>query len=472
MKAITKWLTNANIMLCNILHGICTYRTKNLFLWLTAILLIFPFRYALASSNQMLELNDMGEMTRSFATALNSNNHPVISYHGPVKRDLILPICTDELCTNPTLTTVDNSGGVGLYLSVALNSPPILDLNGTEVGLNYSTTFIEEGGAVPIVALHSLTVSDTDNITLTAAAITITNLLDDGAEVLNVDTTNTNITDSYDKNTGLLTMTGPDTVANFQKVLRTATYNNTAIKPSPSSRILALTVNDGISNSSVAFTHLNIERNEYEVYLPFIQKPDLRCPVLPVLTSPSNNEKVDTLIPSLSWNSGNNSRVTQAQLEVIYPDNTDTSESEFWKSGIVNTNPFDQNLEKDQVYRWRVRLQCGDVWGDFSPEWQFTPVYDGPFLPGPQLVSPLDDSTTDSVEVTVQWEAVPGAKSYIVFGKGGFIPIFYPRAWTFNTQAVLDQLDEDTTYLWYVVAKGDKAFGQQSETWVFTTPVQ
>src|SRR5690606_6610593 len=65
----------------------------------------------------------------------------------------------------------------------AVNDLPTVDLNGEEEGIDYETTFTEDGGAVAIVG-PELTIEDVDNDTLSSATVTITNLLDGDAEVL------------------------------------------------------------------------------------------------------------------------------------------------------------------------------------------------------------------------------------------------------------------------------------------------
>ena len=58
---------------------------------------------------------------------------------------------------------------------------------------------------------------------------------------------------SYDTTTGVLTLTGSASLATYQQVLRTATYNDTAAAPNAGGRVITLTVNDG-TNASLAHT--------------------------------------------------------------------------------------------------------------------------------------------------------------------------------------------------------------------------
>ncbi len=112
--------------------------------------------------------------------------------------------------------------------------------------------------AVAIVDSISLTVTDVNNPSLGSATVTITNLLDGGAESLAATTTGTNIITSYDSATGILTLSGTDTLANYQQVLRSVTYNNTSPLPDITPRLINFIVNDGTEDSTVAITTLTL----------------------------------------------------------------------------------------------------------------------------------------------------------------------------------------------------------------------
>ncbi|MGF1935798.1 MAG: beta strand repeat-containing protein [Nostoc sp. ChiQUE02] len=134
------------------------------------------------------------------------------------------------------------------------NRAPGLDLNGNSSGIDFSTTF--SGTPVSIVK-SNFTLSD-NNTTLAGATITITNLLNGAAESLNA-TAIGNITATYNATTGTLTLSGTDTIANYQKVLNSLTYNNTAATVNTSDRIIEFVVNDGqahTNTSAVAKTTL------------------------------------------------------------------------------------------------------------------------------------------------------------------------------------------------------------------------
>jgi hypothetical protein len=91
-----------------------------------------------------------------------------------------------------------------------------------------------------------------------SATVTITNRLDGAAEVLAANTTGTRITASYDSVNGVLHLTGGDSPANYQRVLRSVTYNNTSSTPNATPRQIQFVINDGTYGSAVATSTVNI----------------------------------------------------------------------------------------------------------------------------------------------------------------------------------------------------------------------
>jgi YD repeat-containing protein len=141
-------------------------------------------------------------------------------------------------------------------VAVQAVADPILDLNGAgTAGTGFSATYTENAAAVAIVS-SGLTIVDTDSANLTGATATITNLQNGSAESLSVDTalaTSSGITVSYNASTGVLTLSGSSSVANYQALLRTLKYLNSSEAPTASpARTINVTVNDGTYGSTPA----------------------------------------------------------------------------------------------------------------------------------------------------------------------------------------------------------------------------
>ncbi len=84
--------------------------------------------------------------------------------------------------------------------------------------------YVEGDGAVPVSS--QITVSDVDDSMLESAVVRVTpdSYFDDEDELSFTDTAT--ITGNWDVSTGVLTLTGVDTVANYQSALRAVTYEN------------------------------------------------------------------------------------------------------------------------------------------------------------------------------------------------------------------------------------------------------
>jgi VCBS repeat-containing protein len=138
----------------------------------------------------------------------------------------------------------------------AVNDAPVLANSGA--GLAYT-----ENG-VPAVINSVITVADVDSANITGATVSITLGLQANKDVLSFANT-VNITGVYDGNTGVLTLSGTDTLANYQAALRNVKYNSTSEDPTTSARTVAFQVTDGnavnplsnVINSTVNVTATN-----------------------------------------------------------------------------------------------------------------------------------------------------------------------------------------------------------------------
>jgi VCBS repeat-containing protein len=145
-----------------------------------------------------------------------------------------------------------NSDSAGVASSVvvtstitltAANDAPVLT---PQAG---SAAFTENGAAIAVDA--GLTVSDADDTLISGGTLAITT----GAltsDELAVVVAGSNITGSFDAATGVLTLTGTDTMANYQTVLRSLTYRNSSDDPtdngSKPSRVITYRLTDANSD--------------------------------------------------------------------------------------------------------------------------------------------------------------------------------------------------------------------------------
>ncbi|MEQ8712384.1 MAG: hypothetical protein RIC80_05175, partial [Cyclobacteriaceae bacterium] len=185
----------------------------------------------------------------------------------------------ENLSDNPTetdrdITVVVNDGTVPSVTTTstvsvtAANDPPVTDLNGAPVGVDTTTAFTEDGGAV-LIAENAL-VSDVDTgDDIESMTITVTNDLDGVADTLYLNGAATTAASGasitvtpYDDGTGILAFSGAATPAEYQSVLQGVQYENLSDNPTETDRAITVVVNDGddpsvSTTSTVSVTAVN-----------------------------------------------------------------------------------------------------------------------------------------------------------------------------------------------------------------------
>ncbi|MCA9050987.1 MAG: hypothetical protein KDA89_19760, partial [Planctomycetaceae bacterium] len=144
-------------------------------------------------------------------------------------------------------------------------SPPVIDLNGTAEGTDFTATFdpttFDPVNAPVYLSDLNMTVSDADSATLTGASVYIRNRPDGIAETLSVGLPQGSpITANFNSTLGLLTLTGIATVAQYREALFNVSYSNVAQAPTLTPRSITFVATDGTSFSSVATATVNIQR--------------------------------------------------------------------------------------------------------------------------------------------------------------------------------------------------------------------
>lgn len=154
-------------------------------------------------------------------------------------------------------------------------TPPTIDLDGDNssaaTGNNYQKTFIVGKGAVS-AADTDVKITDEKNF-INSATITLTNRPDGNSESLSIDATAggtvSGVTASaYDPATGKITLTsttpGAITLAQYQAIIATLKYNNTAASPNTTNRTINVQVTDSdglVSNTAVSTISIVMRAN-------------------------------------------------------------------------------------------------------------------------------------------------------------------------------------------------------------------
>ena len=135
--------------------------------------------------------------------------------------------------------------------------PPILDLSNALPGTDFHAGLImPDGNPVAIADTNGLIVSSNNAGELQSATIRVVDTLP--GDLLSVNTSGTSIVASYAD--GTLSLLGLDTLANYQQVLRTATFATTAIHPGSADIEIEFVVNDGTSDSPTATARASTTR--------------------------------------------------------------------------------------------------------------------------------------------------------------------------------------------------------------------
>ncbi len=150
-----------------------------------------------------------------------------------------IPTGMQVTATATDLTTLETSE---FSQQFAINDAPIeSSIEGTPLA------YTENQTATAITS--TLTLADEDDTHIESAVISITGNYANGQDLLAFANT-ANITSVWNSGSGTLTLTGADTVANYQAALRSVTYANTSNSPSTATRTVSFTINDGEENSN------------------------------------------------------------------------------------------------------------------------------------------------------------------------------------------------------------------------------
>src|SRR5439155_246858 len=138
----------------------------------------------------------------------------------------------------------------------------IVTANDAPVLINVAASASYSENAVPLTLSPRATVRDVDNQTLQSATVSISSGLFTG-DVLAATAAGTSITANYNAASGVLTLTGNDTLAHYQQVLDSVTYVSTSDNPTnfgtDTSRTISWVINDGtLNNSTTQTTTLSI----------------------------------------------------------------------------------------------------------------------------------------------------------------------------------------------------------------------
>lgn len=193
------------------------------------------------------------------------------------------------------------------------------------------------------------------------------------------------------------------------------------------------------------------------------------APAGPTLLSPANNSTNIPLTPLMDWSNVSNADSYRIQIAAnsnfttTIVDQGNLTNSEFQVAASV--------LNYDNLYYWRVNGTNSNGTGTWSNTYNFRTIN---FLPAaPVLVSPLNNSTGNSLTPALDWNDISDALHYNlqVATDTGFANMVVNQnniiASQYNIPASL--LNIGTAYYWRVNAVNGNGTGQWSARWRFTT---
>jgi len=222
-----------------------------------------------SASGRNIYVNGALDASDGSGVSFNTNNDPL--YISTTAFDFEGSM--DEVRISNTTRSADwiateyNNQNSPLFFISQLNAEPVLQtIEGSTITFN--------SGDSPKNITSTIDVSDGDDINLESAEISISNnfaLTED--ELLFTD--QLGITGSYASSTGVLTLTGTTTSANYETAIRSITYRNADTSPTENTRTISITVNDGTDDSNTLTRNINVVKVNNDPVLSNLESSSL-----------------------------------------------------------------------------------------------------------------------------------------------------------------------------------------------------
>src|SRR5581483_8091461 len=184
----------------------------------------------------------------------------------------------------------------------AVNDPPVL------AGIETNALVYTENDPATVITA-TITTSDPDNTTLTGATIAIAANYVSGEDILGF-TNQSGITGNFDGGTGVLTLSGAATLANYQNALQTIRYQNTSDNPTTLTRTVTFQVNDGSANN---FLSNIITRN---IAITAVNDPPVLAGIEGTALAYTENDPATPITVTLTTADVDNNNLTGATVSI------------------------------------------------------------------------------------------------------------------------------------------------------------
>jgi len=167
-----------------------------------------------------------------------------------------------DISSNMYGTLASSTTGLVAEFPMAGSGSSITSTNGSYTGtvsggvtwgagtLGGAASFTENGS--PVAVASALSITDANSATMVGATVSISSGKVSG-DTLNF-TAQNGITGSYDSSTGILTLSGTATTAQYQSALQSVTYSTPSDNPGSGARTVSIVVNDGQMHSAAVTT--------------------------------------------------------------------------------------------------------------------------------------------------------------------------------------------------------------------------
>ena len=201
----------------------------------------FPIVGAFDEQEGTLTLSGVDSLA-NYREALRS-----ITYYNTSATPIAVPRAVSFVVTDGK----DPSAPMMRSIAIILNNSPVI---GTIEPT--SVNYVEDAEAIALAA--GITVTDSDSTELVGASIQFTrNYLSNQDRLQFVDAPPI-VSAGFDVQTGTLSLSGRDTIANYQAALRLVLYDNLRDNPSTQDRTVSFVVDDGVGRSLPASVFVNI----------------------------------------------------------------------------------------------------------------------------------------------------------------------------------------------------------------------
>ena len=220
-------------------------------------------------SGRSIYVNGSPDASDASGVSFNTNNDPLFisttafDFEGSM----------DEVRISNTTRNADwiateyNNQSSPLTFVAQLNAEPVLQtIEGSTITFN--------SGDAPKTITSTIVVSDGDDTNLESAEVSISNNFTLTEDEL-VFTDQLGITGSYASSTGVLTLTGTTTSANYQTAIRSITYRNSDTSPTENTRTVSITVSDGSDDSNTLTRNINVVKVNNDPVLSNLESSSL-----------------------------------------------------------------------------------------------------------------------------------------------------------------------------------------------------